>query len=409
MSNSVKENYFNIAKASIGINQTMKTLFYVTLGLLYTTSISYAQFDLNTPSVSENKPVLSLTEGIVQNTPQATSAEKEKKPEPEPAEEDKGIFSFMDFSFLKNKGPKIQANPNEKKESFVQRVTRQAEEGNIDAQLTLGYMYLYGESGVEKDYAQAFKYYNMAAMQNDSIAINNMGSLYFSGIGTEKSLSKAAQMFEKAAQMGNTEAAVNLAFIYLTKGSSLNNPREAIQLLKSASEAGNPTAKYLLGYAYFKGLVVDKNYKKAIALIRAAANAHYADAEYMLGYMYLNGQGITKNYGNAVTYFTLAAHQGNVDAMMELGNILAAGTMYTKDLYHAHIWFNVASVHGVTSAAEKRDYLESKLKIEEVLQAQAEAESFREKPSELTSYIEQTFGKNISHYIDENMSYKVNK
>ena len=95
----------------------------------------------------------------------------------------------------------------------------------------------------------------------------------------------------------------------------------------------------------------------------------------------------------------------NVDAMIELGNILAAGTMYTKDLYRAHILFNIASVHGVASAAEKRDYLEKKLKIEELLQAQAEAEKFKEKPSELTSYIKQTFGDNIRHYIDENMSY----
>ncbi len=362
---------------------------------------TYAQFNLNEASAANSKAVLSLREGIVQQSTSNSAPTDEATP---PAEEDKGIFSFMDFSFLKNKGPKLTAEPNERKDSFVRRVTRQAEEGNIDAQLTLGYMYLYGESGVEKNYDKAFQYYNMAAQQNDSVAINNVGSLYFSGIGTEKSLSKAAQMFEKASALGNTEAAVNLSFIYLTKDSALNNPRAAVELLKSASEAGNPTAKFLLGYAYFKGFVVEQNYKKSIALIREAANAGYDDAEYMLGYMYLNGLGITKNYGNAVKYFTLAANQGNVDAMMELGNILAAGTMYTQDLYHAHILFNIASVHGVASAVEKRDFLEKKLKIEEVLQAQAEAENFKEKPTELTSYVKQTFGENIRHYVDENLS-----
>ena len=362
---------------------------------------TYAQFNLNEASAANSRAVLSLREGIVQQSTSNSAPTDEATP---PAEEDKGIFSFMDFSFLKNKGPKLTAEPNERKDSFVRRVTRQAEEGNIDAQLTLGYMYLYGESGVEKNYDKAFQYYNMAAQQNDSVAINNVGSLYFSGIGTEKSLSKAAQMFEKASALGNTEAAVNLSFIYLTKDSALNNPRAAVELLKSASEAGNPTAKFLLGYAYFKGFVVEQNYKKSIALIREAANAGYDDAEYMLGYMYLNGLGITKNYGNAVKYFTLAANQGNVDAMMELGNILAAGTMYTQDLYHAHILFNIASVHGVASAVEKRDFLEKKLKIEEVLQAQAEAENFKEKPTELTSYVKQTFGENIRHYVDENLS-----
>ena len=90
----------------------------------------------------------------------------------------------MNFSFGKKKeAPKVKARPNEGKESFVERVTRQAEEGDVNSQLTLGYMYLYGENGVSKDYEKAFRYYSMAAAQNDSIAVNNVGSLYYSGIG----------------------------------------------------------------------------------------------------------------------------------------------------------------------------------------------------------------------------------
>lgn len=379
----------------------MKKTLLLCSALTLISNTAFAQFELNDEDVSGGKAVLSLTDGIVQESEKTAPSKEEQAA----ADEDKGIFSFMDFSFMKKDKPKLTALPNERKESFVQRITRQAEEGDVDAQLSLGYMYLYGEDGVAIDYKKAFTYYNMAAAQGDNVAINNLGSLYFSGIGTEKNFTKAAQLFDKAAKLGNTEAAVNLAFIYLTKNSSLNNPREAIQLLKSAAEAGNPTAKFMLGYAYYKGLVVEQNYKKAVVLIREAANVGYSDAQYLLGYMYLNGLGITKNYGNAVKYFTMAANQGNVDAMIELGNILAAGTMYNKDLYRAHILFNVASVHGVASAAEKRDFLEKKLKIEELLQAQAEAEKFKEKPSELTNYIKQTFGDNIRHYIDENMSF----
>ena len=381
----------------------MKKIFFLISFLFVLSDNSYAQFDLNESSSDENQAVLSLQGGIVRQDT-ISSDEEEKSSDEESNQEDKGIFSFMDFSFLKGTTPRLTAAPNERQETFVQRISRQAEEGNIDAQLTLGYMYLYGKDGVEKNYDKAFKYYNMAAKQNDSVAINNVGSLYFSGIGTPRSLSKAAAMFEKASQLGNTEAAVNLSFIYLTKDSAMNNPQAAIQLLKSASEAGNPTAKFMLGYAYFKGFIVEKNYKKAMALIREAANAKYDDAEYMLGYLYLKGLGITKNYGNAVKYFRRASDQGNVDAMLELGNILAAGTMYTQDLYRAHILFNIASVHGVSSAVEKRYYLDKKMKIEDVLQAQSEAENYKARPSELTSYIKQTFGENIRNDIDDNLS-----
>lgn len=56
----------------------------------------------------------------------------------------------------------------------------------------------------------------MAAAQNDSIAVNNVGSLYYSGVGTEKNYLKAAAMFDRAAKLGNVEASVNLA-VYLSE------------------------------------------------------------------------------------------------------------------------------------------------------------------------------------------------
>lgn len=390
-------------KNTSAIEGRMKKLLLFCSMLSFMGNSVQAGFELNDDNISGRKAVFSLSDGIVQE------GQDDNKKENVEEEEDKGFFSFIDFSFLKKNKPKVKALPNEQKESFIQRVTREAEEGNVDAQLSLGYMYLYGEDGVKMDYAKAFTYYNMAASQGDNIAINNLGSLYFSGIGTERNLTKAAQLFEKAAKLGNTEASINLAFIYLTKNSSLNNPREAIQLLKSASEQGNPTAKYMLGYAYYRGFVVEQDFKKAVVLIRDAANAKYADAEYLLGYMYLNGHGIAKNYGNAVKYFTKASNQGNVDAMVTLGNMLAGGVMYTQDMYRAHVLFNIASTYGIEVAAQKRDLLEKKLKIEEFLQAQAEAEKFKEQQSEITAYVRQTYGNNIRHYIDENMSFMLNQ
>lgn len=119
--------------------------------------------------------------------------------------------------------------------------------------------------------------------------------------------------------------------------------------------------------------------------------------------MYLNGHGITQNYGNAVKFLRLAVNQGNVNAMTELGDILALGTAYPKDIYRAHVLFNIAAVRGAPKAAEKRDALAKVMKIEELLQAQTEAEKYVEQPSALTSYIKQTFGRDIRSYIDENL------
>ena len=215
-------------------------------------------------------------------------------------------------------------------------------------------------------------------------------------------------MFDKAAKLGNGEAAINLAFIYLTSSNINSSKNRIVELLQQAADGGNITAQYMIGYSYYRGFVVPKNFKKAFDLMKMAA-VSYDEAQYELAQRYINAEGTPRNYGNAVKYLSEAAHQGNVKAMMDLGNILAAGTSYQKNEYQAYIWFNIASVYGIEGAAEKRDILEKILKIEEVLQAQAAAETFKEKPTEMTQYIRQTFGRELGSYIDDKMGYRAPK
>lgn len=327
--------------------------------------------------------------------------------------DDRGIFSFLNFSFIKKsvsdeateEGETTdEAGDKKIEETPLQRTIRRADEGSLDAQLSLGYMYLYGENGVESDFSKAFHYYEMAAAQNDKIALNNLGSLYFNGIGTKVDYLKAAQLFAKAAQYGSDDAAVNLAFIYLSGNSTTAQLEEAVNLFKQATEHGNNTAKFMLAYAYYKGFHVPQDYYKAVALMRESAEAEFDEAQYMLGVMYMNGHGIAKNYGNAVKYFQKALRQGNVSATMMLADILTQGTMYPKNLFQAHIYYNIAAVYGAPGAAQRRDELEKAIKIDELLPAQSEAENFKPAPSELTTYIRQTFGGNLRRYIDENFS-----
>ena len=341
--------------------------------------------------------------------------------------DDRGVFSFLNFSFIKkplsifsdkqdtpqdeqqtldaakilDETPQKQEK-QEKQETPIERATRLAEEGNADMALSLGYMYLYGQDGVKADYQKAFHFYELAARTGNTIALNNLGSLYFSGIGTEPDYQKAAELFLKAAQNGSDDSAVNLGFIYLSTGKK-KYFEPAINLFEQAAKAGNNTAKFMLGYAYYKGFVVSKDDREAISFIRQAADAKFDEAQYVFASMYANGEGIAKNYGNAVKYYRSAAAQGNVEAMVALGDILAQGKMYPKNLVQAHILYNVASVYSEKAAGTKRDSLESSLKIEELLEAQAEAEKYQEKPSELTTYIRQTFGNNVRRYIDENL------
>lgn len=368
----------------------MRRLSLVLFGLM--TAVSQA---------SAQDAVLSLSGDIVTQQP-----EKEETPAPAKAEdiaaaksEDKGIFSFLNFLDKKKKPEvKVESGPQE---TVLEKLIRTAGEGDVNSQLSLGYMYLYGEDGVEVNHKKAFEYYKMAAAQNDNVAINNLGSLYFSGIGTRRNPQLAAQMFQKASELGNIEASVNLAFLYLAGQGVPKDGNAAMDLFMKASAKNNPTADFMLGYAYFRGYVMEQDLREAFELIRKAANAGYDDALFQLSEMYMNGWGTPQNYGNAVRALRKAVDQGNVDAMMALGDVLAIGEKYPRDIYYAHVLFNVASVRGAEGADEKRNVLEKKLKIEELLQAQTQAEQYVEKPSELTVYIRQTFGDNIKGYISD--------
>ena len=119
---------------------------------------------------------------------------------------------------LFSSGSEMTAIPEGEKESPLDRSIRLANEGSKEDQMNLAYMYLYGANGIKQDFEKAFKFYEMAAKQDDPIALNNLGSLYFSGIGTKKDNNMALLCFKKASDLGNDNAALNLAFIYLTGG-----------------------------------------------------------------------------------------------------------------------------------------------------------------------------------------------
>ena len=332
-----------------------------------------------------------------------------EKNQPAPAQEDSAkeeessIFSFFNFGSKDKKaedGTTAKQAEAAPKETKIERLTKEADAGNLNSQMALGYIYLYGEDDTKPNPDKAFHYYKLAAEQNDNIAVNNLASLYYSGIGVEQNFAMAAELFRKAVQLGNTEAAVNLAFLYLA-GSGVNkDSKEAINYFVIAAKAGNPTAQFMLGYAYFKGHVVPQDYARAFELMKASADAGYDDAQLILGMLYRDGQGTPQNYGKSITYLQKSLRQGNLDAMMMLANMLTGGVKVTPDYLTAHVLYNLSSVRGAPDAAEERNAIEQRLNVEQLLQAQAQADSYREKPSSLTQYIRQTFGQNIKAYID---------
>lgn len=369
---------------------------------LFSGKVSAQTIDLLSGDLS--MPVQEEQTAQEQKTEEKTQASDEKSAEQENGD---SFFSFITkpISKLFSADDEVVDN-NGKKETFLEQSLRLANEGNVESQMNLGYMYLYGNNGVEQDFEKAFEYYNMAAEQNNPIALNNIGSLYFNGIGVEKNRAKALDYFRRSATLGNDNAATNLAFIYLT-GNSNDSERnkQAINLFKQAAQSGNKLAKFMLGYAYYKGFTLERDNYAAFALIKDAADegAEFDEAQYILAEMYANGYGSVQNYVNAVSYYSRAVDQGNTDAYVDLAKIYAEGRFAQQNMVKAHALFNIAASEGNTKAAQIRDEIGARLKLELLLQAQTEAQSFKPAPSELTTYVRQTFGNNVRNYIDKHI------
>ena len=317
-----------------------------------------------------------------------------------------GLFGFIGKFFGGNNDE--SAETETKKETFLEKSERLAAEGDVEAQMNLAYMYLYGTNGVEADYAKSAKYYEMAAAQNNPIALNNLGSLYFNGIGVQKDIRTALDLFQKSADLGNENAAINLAFIYLKGGAKdAERNRKAVGLFEKA-QAKSHIAQFMLGYAYYKGFVVPQDYEKAFALIKKAAmgDSNIDEAQLILAKLYRHGYGTVQNYQNAIGAYRASSMQGNMEAIMTLAKVYARGSICPRNVVMAHALLNIAAARGVPNAAQLRDDLvkEANMNLEMLSQAQSIAQEYKASASELTNYIRQTYGTDIRSYIDNNIS-----
>jgi uncharacterized protein len=88
-----------------------------------------------------------------------------------------------------------------------------AEQGNADAQATLGIMYTSGD-GVPENDAEGIKWYRLAAEQGLVEAQWLLGIMYTSGDGVPENDAEAVKWFRLAAEQGDVTAQFNLSGKY---------------------------------------------------------------------------------------------------------------------------------------------------------------------------------------------------
>ncbi|MGI9548399.1 MAG: bifunctional trypsin-like peptidase domain-containing/SEL1-like repeat protein [Bdellovibrionales bacterium] len=264
--------------------------------------------------------------------------------------ENKGIFSDSKHLFsLRNAEYGVQCSKNTSIKDCFQQMEdfrlKEAEKGDAYVQFKLGLF-----SKLFNEYKKAIKYLEMAAQQGNINAYLVLGNMYLIGEGVSQDSKKAFEYFELAAQAENQYAYYALGNMYLHGEGVSQDDKKALEYLEIAAQAENQYAYYVLGNAYLYGEAVLQDSKKAIEYFELAAQQEHADSVFELGQIYYRGEAVPQDSKKAIEYFEQAAQQGHIDSLFQLGTMYLYDEAVPQDTKKAIEYFEQAAQQGSQEA-----------------------------------------------------------
>ena len=217
----------------------------------------------------------------------------------------------------------------------IESVRADAQRGDVYSQFRLGRFYY---EGINRDDAQAAKWFLKAAAQEHSEAQYILASMYEKGVGLKQSDEEAFGWYLCAATQGHERASVildadkwtvfkkrHLARDEMHPPNGMEpqlqpeHPREVhpstgdeqLQKYLAKAQAGDVDAQYNIGTMYYHGEGVERDHDQALKWFHLAAEQSDAEAQFNLGFMYGKGEGTPKNHRASMEWFHKAASQGH--------------------------------------------------------------------------------------------------
>jgi uncharacterized protein len=167
-------------------------------------------------------------------------------------------------------------------------LAKSANQGNMDAQLRLGLLYLEGQ-GVPQDDDIAFAWIRKSAEQEHEFAYYELGMMYLNGRGVPQNDKEAAAWFLKGARLMDLEATYQLGVMYLEGRGVGQDDKEACFWIRWAAQWGNREAQALLGEMLELGHVTPRNPEEAAEWLSKAAYKGDEDAQVRLDRLLRSG------------------------------------------------------------------------------------------------------------------------
>ena len=216
--------------------------------------------------------------------------------------------------------------------------------------------------GTPLSYQRAFELYSYAAKElNFPEAQRALGSMYFAGRGVEKDYKEAWKWYDKAARQGNARAIYNLALM-LDKGWGIKkNSSESFKLFESAAKKGEVKAFIALGRKYETGEGVNRDYTIAASWYMKGTFKGDIECYYRSAMLLKNPEAYpVPDYFSSLEYFKVAAQKGHLDSYCEVALMYLNGQGVEADPATAAKWLSAA----VEQKYERAQYLLGLLYLE---------------------------------------------
>lgn len=199
-------------------------------------------------------------------------------------------------------------------QSLDDDLIQQANNGDVNVQLQVGRLFL--QSAQKGDtYKEAFKYFQLAADQNNKIAMFLAARMLIKGQGCERNPTKAFEYLQ-IAQTQVFAARIEYAKCLFKGIGTTVNKDMAQRIFKILADIyARADAQYLYAIS-----IEDTDQKEAFKYYTRSALNGCIEGKYMYAGCLYNGNGCEKNVEQAIISFEEAAEQGSLDSIIALGN-----------------------------------------------------------------------------------------
>jgi TPR repeat protein len=235
---------------------------------------------------------------------------------------------------------------------------------NQELAFQLGYAYLQGTNGLNKDLGKA-KIWLKETADGYPVDIHVAKAAYLMGqiyLGLEDHAvkkNKAKKYFSIAANYSGEDAMPDAGYL---AASVTEDDNEYITLLEKSGLAEYMPALLELYSENVNGTRGPINERAAVKWLKKAAKLEHVEAQALLGSFYFNGHIVYQDNEQAYYWTVRAAEQNNIDAQGRLGLIHKLGLGRPVDLKKAQLWYERAAKQGNLLAKENlaKFFLESK-------------------------------------------------